>query len=131
WRVELIQVEDPTRRRKLWRPHHVKLQDVGIGRTRVQPLDVELVTIVGGVWRRAQFDAYRRMHRVKAIQLTADGVGLRANRTAGKHEDVRILPHTTAGAEGRYHSHDRHPGTMRHRVDREGTTRGRAKHLGI
>ena len=48
-RPEAIEIENPARRGELRRPDGVELQDVGLAGPRVEPLDVELVPLVGRV----------------------------------------------------------------------------------
>jgi hypothetical protein len=58
--AEAVEREDPPGRGELRRPHHVELEDVGLARPRVEPLDVALVPLVGGVRRRAHEHRRRR-----------------------------------------------------------------------
>ena len=108
-RIVPIEIGDPAGRRELGRPHDIQLQDVRIAHPGIEPLDVELMPLVGGVGSGAQRHLDRRMGPRKAVKLPADDVGLAPDRTAG--EGQRRLAGSGTAREG----HGRTRGQPDHR----------------
>jgi hypothetical protein len=64
------------------------------------------MTLVGGIRRGPHSNAHGWVTGLESVELETKGVGLCANRTPGKREEMGIL-HTAAECEGRDEKHDR------------------------
>src|SRR5439155_19492227 len=88
----------PLRRGDLRRPHRVELQHVGVAGVGVQPLDVELMALVGGVSGLAQLNANIGVLLLEAVELPPEDVRL-APDGAGREGDDRPALFRAAAAE--------------------------------
>src|SRR5258708_25338313 len=73
-RMKAIEAVNPTRRGEFCGPDDVELKNVGIGSSCVQPLHVELMSLIGGIGGGAKSDSDRWVLRLKAIELPADDI---------------------------------------------------------
>ena len=112
-----IEAGNPPGRRELRRPHDVELQDVGIARPRVEPLDIELMPLVRRIGRRPQRHRDRRMRPPEAFELAADDVGFPSDHAAGEGEH-RLTGPDAASRSGRHtdRQHRRHPPANLHHL---------------
>jgi hypothetical protein len=89
--AKFIERPDPPGRCEFGRPHHIELQDVRIRRPGVEPLHVELMTLIGGVGRRSNLDA----HAVLGLEprnLAPDNLAFGAEHASGEGQRVGRAP---------------------------------------
>ena len=89
--AKFVDRPNPPGRCKLGRPDHIELQDVRIRRPGVEPLYVELMTLIGGVGRLSYFDA----HAVLGLEprnLTPDNLAFGAEHASGEGQRVGRAP---------------------------------------
>jgi hypothetical protein len=83
-----INGKNPSGPRKLGGPDHVELQDVGSRCSGVEPLDVQLMALIGGIGRDAQLDFDAGMTFGKPIDLTSHHRGFGADGAAGERQSL-------------------------------------------
>lgn len=105
---------DPSRRCELGGPDDVELQHVWNGSVRIEPLDVELMPLIGGVRRDAQFNLDVGMERVESSQLRAHHIRFGPERTPGKRQDCWTLRLPAAGEHSRRDAENRSPQARQH-----------------
>jgi hypothetical protein len=77
---EAVEREYPPGGGELGRPDHVELEHVRVAHPRVEPLDIELVALVGRVGRRALDHTDVRVRAREAHKLAAQHAGLGSDR---------------------------------------------------
>jgi hypothetical protein len=101
-RSKTIERKNPSGGSELRRPDDVELQDVRCRRARIQPLDVELMALIGGVRRDAQLHPHVRMPLREPIQLPTNDCGFRPERAAGERQHrSRVRGATRDDRDGR------------------------------
>jgi hypothetical protein len=97
---EAVERQDPAGGAELGGPHHVELEDVGVAGAGVEPLDVELVALVGGVGGAALLDHDVGVGGGEARELRRQHLGLRTQRAAGEGDYRRAAGGGAAAAGG-------------------------------
>ena len=91
-RPETVERGNPPRGRELRRPDHVELQHIGLADVRVEPLDVELVALVGVVGRGAQLDRDLGMRGAEPLELPARHLAFAAEEAARQRQHSFAVP---------------------------------------
>ena len=87
-RPESVERQNPSGRRKLRHPDDVELQDVWRRHAGVEPLHVELMPLIRGIWRGPKHNRKRWVLSLESIELSADHVAFTSDEAPGKREDA-------------------------------------------
>src|SRR4051794_21342681 len=98
--MKLIEREDPTCGSEFGGPDGVELENVGIARAGIEPLHVELVSLIGGIRSIAPDHANVGVLGVESGQLPVQHFRLSAKGAAGEgHDDGPAIRLPGTGAE--------------------------------
>ena len=85
-RMEAVKRQNPSGRRELRCRDGIELQDVRLRGVRIQPLDVQLVLLVGGIGNRLNFNLQVGMLRLERGELMPQHLAFTTDGAAGEHE---------------------------------------------
>jgi hypothetical protein len=109
--MKAVEWENPSRGRKLRGPYDIELEDVGITRSRVQPLDVELMPLVRGIGSISAHDSDGRVLRIETSDLSREHLGFGPEGAPRKRDDDRAgVGGAAAAGSGEDESLDDAPG---------------------
>jgi hypothetical protein len=88
-RLKSVQREDPTGRRELWGPDRIELEDIGVAGAGIEPLDIQLMPLIGGIGRVSADDTDSGVLGVEPLELPVEDLGLGAEGAAWKGDNDR------------------------------------------
>jgi hypothetical protein len=93
-----VEREYPSRPGELSSPDDVKLQDVGLDGAGVEPLNIQLMALVGGIRRDTQLDRDTRVGLAEPVELTPRDGRFGTQPAAGEGQSGRSWGVSTRGS---------------------------------